>query len=99
MRALLARAGDGDAVVTIRPGTRLLMGLDPNPDTDREEFSPRRTGLDRFELQLAGREDIDQWVSSLDAIGRRPEAGFEGAEPSCTLSLGDTAGGPTEAFI
>jgi len=62
-------AGGGYAVVMTRPGTGLFVGLDHHPDADREMFSPLRTGLDHVALQVAGRDDIDEWITHLDALG------------------------------
>lgn len=62
-------AGDGYAVVMTRPGTGLFLGLDHHSDADREAFDARRTGLDHIALGVASREDMDTWVSRLDAKG------------------------------
>jgi glyoxylase I family protein len=94
-----ATAG-GYAVVMTRPGTGLFLGLDHHPDADREMFSPLRTGLDHLAIQLSSREDIDEWVSHLDAIGVEHEAVFESVEPvpSALMLLRDPDGIPIELF-
>jgi glyoxylase I family protein len=61
--------GNGYAVVMTRPGTGLFVGLNHHPDRDREMFSALRTGLDHLALQVDSRQDIDEWVAHLDAIG------------------------------
>jgi len=73
--------GDGYAVVMTRPGTGLFLGLDHHPDADREMFNPLRTGLDHVAFGVASREDMDTWISRLDAMGVEHDALFESAEP------------------
>jgi glyoxylase I family protein len=73
--------GDGYAVVMTRPGTGLFLGLDHHPDADREMFNPLRTGLDHVAFGVASREDMDTWISHLDAMGVEHDALFESAEP------------------
>lgn len=73
--------GEGHAVVMTRPGTGLFLGLDHHPDADREAFDPQRTGLDHLALGVPDREDLDAWLSHLDALGVAHEALFETAEP------------------
>ena len=73
--------GDGYAVVMTRPGTGLFVGLDFHPEADLEIFSARRTGLDHLALQVASRQDIDDWVAYLDAIGVEHGALTESVEP------------------
>ncbi len=74
-------AGDGYAVVMTRPGTGLFLGLDHHPDADRQMFDPLRTGLDHVALGVASREDMDTWISRLDAMGVDHDPLFETAEP------------------
>ena len=62
-------AGDGHAVVMVRPGTGLVLGLDFHPDAERAMFDPRRTGLDHLAIRVDDRSDIDAWVAHLDAVG------------------------------
>lgn len=73
--------GDGYAVVMTRPGTGLFLGLDHHPDADREMFNPLRTGLDHVALAVANREEMDTWISHLDAVGVEHDALFETGEP------------------
>ena len=73
--------GDGHAVVMTRPGTGVFLGLDHHPDADREMFNPLRTGLDHVAFAVASREDMDTWISHLDAIGVVHDALLESAEP------------------
>jgi len=58
------------------------LALRPKHDADSRPFSPLRTGLDHLALQLAAREDIDQWITHLDAIGVEHETLLETAEPA-----------------
>jgi glyoxylase I family protein len=92
--------GDGYAVVMTRPGTGLFVGLDHHPDAKGERFSPRRTGLDHLALQLAARDDIDQWITHLDALGVEHEELFETAEPAphALVLVRDPDGIPIELF-
>lgn len=92
--------GEGHAVVMTRPGTGLFVGLDHHPDADGERFSPLRTGLDHLALQVASREDLDQWIAHLEAIGVEHEALFETAEPApqALLHVRDPDGIPIELF-
>jgi catechol-2,3-dioxygenase len=73
--------GEGHAVVMTRPGTGLFLGLDHHPDADREMFDPARTGLDHVAFGVASREDMDTWISHLDAMGVERDALSESAEP------------------
>ncbi len=74
-------AGGGYAVVMTRPGTGLFVGLDHHPGADREMFSPLRTGLDHLALQVASRDDLDAWVTHLDACGVEHGALSENTQP------------------
>jgi glyoxylase I family protein len=74
-------AGEGYAVVMTRPGTGLFLGLDHHPDADRAMFDPLRTGLDHLALSVADREDLDAWVSHLDAVGVEHDSLVETDEP------------------
>lgn len=92
--------GDGYAVVMTRPGTGLFVGLDHHPDAEGARFSPLHTGLDHLALQLAAREDIDEWISHLDAIGVEHGELFETAEPAAhaLVLVRDPDGIPIELF-
>jgi len=92
--------GNGYAVVMVRPGTELFLGLDHHPDADGEMFSPLRTGLDHLSLRLARREDLDEWITHLDAIGVEHGALFETAEPAphALVVFRDPDGVPIELF-
>jgi mannose-6-phosphate isomerase-like protein (cupin superfamily)/catechol 2,3-dioxygenase-like lactoylglutathione lyase family enzyme len=61
--------GEGYTVVMTRPGTGLFVGLDHHPGAEREMFSASRTGLDHLAFQLGNREDLDAWVTHLEAMG------------------------------
>ena len=93
-------AGGGYAVVMTRPGTGLFVGLDYHPGADREMFSPLRTGLDHLALQIASREDIDEWITHLDAAGVEHGAVSESAEPAphALVVFRDPDGIPIELF-
>ena len=73
--------GKGYAVVMTRPGTGLLLGLDHHPDAEGGRFSPLHAGLDHVALQVAAREDLDEWVTHLDAIGVEHGELWETAAP------------------
>ena len=73
--------GDGYAVVMTQPGTRLFFGLDHHPEADSEMFNPRRTGLDHVAFAVTSREDLDTWISRLDAMGVDHDGLVETAEP------------------
>ena len=92
--------GDGYAVVMMRPGTGLFVGLDHHPDADRQMFSPRRTGLDHLALQVASREAIDEWITHLDALGIEHEALSESMQPAphALVVFRDPDGIPIELF-
>ena len=92
--------GDGYAIVMTPPGTGLFVGLEHHPDADSQYFSPRRTGLDHLALQLAAREDIDRWITHLDAVGVEHEAPFETTEPvpHALVLVRDPDGIPIELF-
>lgn len=91
---------DGYAVVMTRPETGLFIGLHHHPDADRQEFSPRRTGLDHVAVQLPSREAIDEWTAHLDALGVEHEAVVEKTEPAhfALLVVRDPDGIPLELF-
>jgi glyoxylase I family protein len=93
-------AGPGHAVVMTRPGTGLFVGLEHHPDADRAPFSSLRTGLDHLALQVGSREDIDQWVSRLDALGIEHGEVFENEEPLpvALVLVHDPDGIPVELF-
>jgi glyoxylase I family protein len=92
--------GDGYAVVMTRPGTALFVGLDHHPEADGQPFSPLHTGLDHLALQLAMREDIDEWITHFNAIGVEHEEPFETAEPvpHALVQVRDPDGIPIELF-
>lgn len=92
--------GDGYAVVMTRPGTALFLGLDHHPDADRAMFNPLRTGLDHLALDVATRDDLDDWISHLDAVGVEHGAVVESAEPvpHALVHFRDPDGIPLELF-
>ncbi len=92
--------GDGYAVVMMRPGTGLFVGLDHHPEADQKMFSPLRTGLDHLALGVASREALGEWISHLDTMGVDHEAIIERAEPApqALLVLRDPDGIPIELF-
>ncbi|MDE3085168.1 MAG: VOC family protein [Acidobacteriota bacterium] len=94
------RTGDGYAVVMTRPGTGLFVGLDHHPGASRERFSPLQTGLDHVALHVAAREDLDEWISHLDALGIEHGGVHETAEPAphALVLLRDPDGIPIELF-
>jgi len=73
--------GAGHAVVMVRPGTDLVLGLDYHPDADGAMFDPRRTGLDHLAIRVDDRADIDAWVAHLDAVGIEHGQVFSTEEP------------------
>jgi catechol 2,3-dioxygenase-like lactoylglutathione lyase family enzyme len=90
--------GNGYAVVMTRPGTGLFVGLDHHPEGDREMFSALRTGLDHLALQVDSRQDIDEWVTYLDAIGveHGPMSEIMGPVPHALVVFRDPDGIPVE---
>ncbi|MGH7610237.1 MAG: VOC family protein [Candidatus Dormibacteria bacterium] len=92
--------GDGYTIVMTRPGTALFMGLDHHPSADRKMFSELHTGLDHFAIQVAGREDIDEWLTHLDAMGVERGALIEATEPvrRAQVTFRDPDGIPIELF-
>jgi catechol 2,3-dioxygenase-like lactoylglutathione lyase family enzyme len=92
--------GDGYAVVMMRPGTDLVIGLDHHPDADREVFDPRRTGLDHLSIRVNERADIDTWVAHLDALGIEHGQVFSTEEPlpHALVVFRDPDGLPIEMF-
>lgn len=92
--------GDGYAVVMMRPGTGLFVGLDHHPDADRKRFSALRTGLDHLAFGVTSRKAIDEWIDHLDTLGVGHDALFETAEPvpHALVVLRDPDGIPIELF-
>lgn len=92
--------GEGYAVVMTRPGTSLFLGLDHHPDAERADFSPLRTGLDHLALKLSSRNDLDEWISHLDANGVEHGAVSESNEPAphAMVVFRDPDGIPIELF-
>ena len=92
--------GAGHAIVMMRPGTSLFLGLDHHPDADREMFSPLRTGLDHLALQVTYRADLDAWGRHLDALAVEHGDVVETAEPPAhaLFSVRDPDGIPIELF-
>jgi catechol-2,3-dioxygenase len=92
--------GDGYAVVMTRPGTALFLGLDHHPEADQQVFSERRTGLDHVALAVENRDDLDRWISHLDAHGIEHSAIVDVDEPSphAQMTLRDPDGIPVELF-
>jgi catechol 2,3-dioxygenase-like lactoylglutathione lyase family enzyme len=93
-------AGDGHAVVLVRPGTGLVLGLDYHPDADRAVFDPRRTGLDHLAIRVDDRADIDAWVAHLDFVGIEHGQIFSVEEPLpyAMVAFHDPDGIPIELF-
>ncbi len=92
--------GDGYAVVMIRPGTGLVLGLDYHPDADGVAFDPRRTGLDHLAIRVDDRSDIDAWVEHLDVVGIEHGDVFSIDEPApyALVAFRDPNGIPIELF-
>jgi catechol 2,3-dioxygenase-like lactoylglutathione lyase family enzyme len=92
--------GDGYAVVMMRPGTDLVIGLDYHPDADGEVFDPRRTGLDHLSIRVNERADVDAWAAHLDAIGVEHGQVFSTEEPlpHALVVFRDPDGLPIEMF-
>ncbi|HEX7122807.1 MAG TPA: VOC family protein [Gemmatimonadaceae bacterium] len=93
-------AGDGYAVVMVRPGDGLVLGLDYHPEADGAVFDPRRTGLDHLAIRVNERADIDTWVAHLDAIGIEHGQVFSTEEPlpHALMTFRDPDGIPIELF-
>lgn len=71
--------GKGYAVVMIRPGTTIDIGLDHHDDHDGSVFNERRTGLDHLSLAVEQRADLDRWTAHLDHHGVERGEVVEGA--------------------
>ncbi|HVC21862.1 MAG TPA: VOC family protein [Candidatus Dormibacteraeota bacterium] len=92
--------GDGYTVVMTRPGTALFMGLDHHPAADPTRFSELRIGLDHVALQVASRNEIDEWITHLDGMGVERGALFQATEPAprAQVTFRDPDGIPIELF-
>jgi catechol 2,3-dioxygenase-like lactoylglutathione lyase family enzyme len=92
--------GEGYAVVMMRPGTHLVIGLDYHPDADGAVFDPRRTGLDHLSIRVNERADVDAWAAHLDAIGVEHGQVFSTEEPlpHALVVFRDPDGLPIEMF-
>jgi len=92
--------GDGYAVVMVRPGTDLVLGLDYHPDADGAMFDPRHTGLDHVAIRVSDRTDVDAWVTHFDAVGIEHGEVFstEDPLPHALVVFRDPDGLPIEMF-
>jgi catechol 2,3-dioxygenase-like lactoylglutathione lyase family enzyme len=61
--------GAGYAVVMMRPGTALDIGLDHHDDNAGEVFKESRTGLDHVSMAVERRDDLDRWAEHFDRLG------------------------------
>lgn len=71
----------GYAVVMTRPGTPFFLGLDHHHEADRQEFDPRRTGLDHFALAVTSPDEVKSWAAHLDSLGVEHEPVLELDDP------------------
>ncbi len=60
--------GTGFTVLIHRPGTTVDIGLDHHDANEGETFAEHRTGLDHLSINVARREDLDEWVAHLDRL-------------------------------
>lgn len=71
----------GYAVVMTRPGTSFFLGLDHHQEADRQQFDPRRTGLDHLALAVSSADEVSAWAQHLDALGIEHNPVLEASEP------------------
>lgn len=73
--------GPGYAVLMLRPGTHLHLGLSHHDSNHGERFDETRTGLDHVSFAVATREELDAWAAHLTEQNV-PHSGItERAEP------------------
>lgn len=56
-------------ILLLHPDSGFLVGLYSHPDASGDTFSPLRTGLDHFALEVERRDDLDTWARHLDSHG------------------------------
>src|SRR3954470_4500363 len=90
--------GGGHAGVMTRPGTHIFLGLDYRPNADKQLFDMCRTGLDHLAIAVPAREDVDAWVTHLDALGveHGPLTTGEAPAPFALVVFPDPDGIPIE---
>ncbi len=63
------------------PGTSFFLSLDHHQDADRQQFDPRRTGLDHLALAASSAEQVHAWARHLDALGIDHDPVLQSSEP------------------
>ncbi len=73
--------GYGELLIEPRSGG-VVIGLHTNTGNDGQRFDEARTGLDHVALNVASRDELDQWTRRLDELGI-PHSGVRagGEEP------------------
>ena len=56
-------------ILLLHPDSGFLVGLYNHPDASKDTFSPLRTGLDHFALEVGRRDQLDAWARHLDSLG------------------------------
>jgi hypothetical protein len=77
------------AVVLMEPRSGIAVGLHHHDDNPGQPFDESCTGLDHMSFGVAGRADLDAWVSWLDSIG---------VENSGVIDTGDPVPYPVVVF-
>jgi glyoxylase I family protein len=56
-------------ILLLHPDSGFLVGLYNHPEASADVFSPLRTGLDHFALDVGDQDQLDAWARHLDARG------------------------------
>ena len=90
----------GYAVVMMRPGTSLFIGLDHHAEADKLPFDARRTGLDHVGFAASSAQEVHDWAAYLDSIGVEHSPVIEATEPmpNAVVGLVDPDGIPIEVM-
>src|ERR1700730_9997565 len=56
-------------ILLLHPESGFLVGLYSHPGASGDGFSPVRTGLDHFALEVERRDDLDAWARHFDSLG------------------------------
>ena len=57
------------ACAILEPASRTVLAFTQHDAQSREEFDPRRAGLDHLSFRVADRRALDAWVTRLDDLG------------------------------
>ena len=56
-------------VVTIHPGSNLILGFREHTGAGTDRFDEHRVGMDHAAMQVASRDELDAWLTRLDELG------------------------------